>query len=461
MDYKTQYTILKRLLLHYEGENGNNILQDILNDQDVHKLNEVFFEIYTRKIDKNNIIRNLYDLYNLQIFDIGIDYNMDVFSIGKSDWIRTLTLVDLFEKSLLQENSNTESSFKLLNNVVLVKGETSIIDDYEVISQQQRPLSHVNLESVSSTALLERYELLHEFIFLSFTISCYKNFLILDDSDYSGFENLLELNALKLISCLDNEIKYLSGLEELKRKYDGLKDEIQDNVNNLHVNNQEGTQINENMNALLQTRENLESRLSEMIGECERFERQNRELQSRFAVLRTNFKKILSSLPELPETEDLDIIKVKTELQNMKVIELDEHNIELIKGTLEDVWVLLSKQTDLNNEETDKKIRDLNREIDQQRQTIHNFKKSESEHAERKTELELAKKSGMLQNEALKNNILQEYILIKRLEEDYIKKISDLYTKINKIELKKYVSKFIELEETITMMDSEILEKEI
>ncbi|KAF0267367.1 hypothetical protein FOG48_03562 [Hanseniaspora uvarum] len=71
------------------------------------------------------------------------------------------------------------------------------------------------------------------------------------------------------------------------------------------------------------------------------------------------------------------------------------------------------------------------------------------------------KKSGLLQNEALKNSILQEYVLIKTLEEDYIKKISDLYAKINKVDLKKYVSKFIELEETITMMDSEILEKEI
>lgn len=460
MDYKTQYTILKRLLLHYEGANGNNVLQDILNDQDVQKLNDVFFDIYTRKIDKNNTIRNIYDLYNLQIFDIGIDHNVDVYSIGRNDWVRTLTLVDLFEKSLLQENATTESAFKLLNNVVLVKGETSIIHDYEEISQQQRPLSHVNLESVSSTELLERYELLHEFIFLSFTISCYKNFLILDDSDYSGFENLLELNALKLISCLDSEIKYLQGLEDLKRKYDSSKEEIQDNGNNINMN-QEGTQINENMNALLQTRDKLEGRLGDMIGECESFERQNRDLQSRFTVLKTNFKTILSSLPELPETDNMDIQRVQKELQRMKLVDLDEHNIDTIRGGLEDVWVFLSKQADLNTEETDRKIKDLNKEIDQQRQTIQSFKKSESEFAEKRNELELAKKSGMLQNDALKNNILQEYILIKRLEEDYIGKISDLHTKISSIELKRYVPKFIELEETITMMDSEILEKEI
>ena len=178
-------------------------------------------------------------------------------------------------------------------------------------------------------------------------------------------------------------------------------------------------------------------------------------------MLKTNFKKILSSLPELPETDNMDIQRVQTELQRMKLVDLDEHNIDTIRGGLEDVWVFLSKQADLNTEETDRKIKDLNKEIDQQRQTIQSFKKSESEFAEKRNELELAKKSGMLQNGALKNNILQEYILIKRLEEDYIGKISDLHTKINSIELKRYVPKFIELEETITMMDSEILEKEI
>lgn len=191
MDYKTQYTILKRLLLHHTDVNANSILQDILNDQDFNKLNEVFFEIYKKKIDKNNTLKDIYDLYNLHIFDIGIDNNVDVYSIGKNDWVRTLTLVDLFEKSIFQDNPEMESSFKLLNNVVLVKGETSIIQDYEQISQQQQPLSHVDLGNVTTTDLLERYELLHEFIFLSFTISCYKNFLILDDSNYNEFENLL------------------------------------------------------------------------------------------------------------------------------------------------------------------------------------------------------------------------------------------------------------------------------
>lgn len=454
MDYKTQYTILKRLLVHYEGADGSSVLQDILNDQDVEKLNEVFFDIYTRKVDKNNPIRSIYDLYNLQIFDLGIDYSVDVLSIGRNDWVRTLTLVDLFEKSVFQEKTS-ESAFKLLNNVVLVKGETSIINDYEEISQQQRPLSHVNLGSVSSTELLERYELLHEFIFLSFTVSCYKSFLILDDSDYSGFENLLELNALKLISCLDSEIKYLGGLEDLKRKYARLV-ETQDNDMN-----REGSQISENIDALVQTRDKLEDRLSGMLVECEGLEKKTRDLQSRFAVLKANFAKILGSLPELPESEDVDIQRVQAELHRMRLVDLDEHNIDTIRAGLEDVWVLLSKQANMDTGETERKIRDLNREIDQQRQAIQSFKKSESEFAERKNELELARKSGMLQNNALKSNILQEYILIRRLEEDYIRKISDLHTRISSIELKRYVPKFIELEETITMMDSEILEREI
>ncbi|KKA01750.1 hypothetical protein D499_0T00580 [Hanseniaspora uvarum DSM 2768] len=464
MDYKTQYTILKRLLMHYAEANGNSVLQDILNDQDFSKLNEVFFQIYARIIDKNNTLTNIYDLYNLQIFDIGIDNTIDVYSIGKNDWLRTLTLVDLFEKSIFQENAETESTFKLLNNVVLVKGETSIIQDYEQISQKQRPLSHVDLGNINPTELLERYELLHEFIFLSFTLSCYKNFLILDDSNYNEFENLLELNVLKLISCLDSEMKFLSDLEELKKKYNDLKQQynVQETINNDILQNQhDGMNVNNNMNELIQTRDKLEDKLSEILEKTEVFEKQNSDLESRFTILKANFKKILLSLPELPETEDSETTQIQHKLQQLKLVDLEKANVSNIKTTLLEIWSFLSKQNDINLEETDKNIKDLNERIEQQRKTIQSFKKSESEFAEKKNELELMKKSGLLQNEALKNSILQEYVLIKTLEEDYITKISDLYAKINKVDLKKYVSKFIELEETITMMDSEILEKEI
>lgn len=450
--------------MHYAEANGNSVLQDILNDQDFSKLNEVFFQIYARIIDKNNTLTNIYDLYNLQIFDIGIDNTIDVYSIGKNDWVRTLTLVDLFEKSIFQENAETESTFKLLNNVVLVKGETSIIQDYEQISQKQRPLSHVDLGNINPTELLERYELLHEFIFLSFTLSCYKNFLILDDSNYNEFENLLELNVLKLISCLDSEMKFLSDLEELKKKYNDLKQQynVQETINNDILQNQhDGMNVNNNMNELIQTREKLEDKLTEILEKTEVFEKQNSDLESRFTILKANFKKILLSLPELPETEDSETTQIQHKLQQLKLVDLEKANVSTIKTTLLEIWSFLSKQNDINLEETDKNIKDLNERIEQQRKTIQSFKKSESEFAEKKNELELMKKSGLLQNEALKNSILQEYVLIKTLEEDYIKKISDLYAKINKVDLKKYVSKFIELEETITMMDSEILEKEI
>lgn len=450
--------------MHYAEANGNSVLQDILNDQDFSKLNEVFFQIYARIIDKNNTLTNIYDLYNLQIFDIGIDNTIDVYSIGKNDWVRTLTLVDLFEKSIFQENAETESTFKLLNNVVLVKGETSIIQDYEQISQKQRPLSHVDLGNINPTELLERYELLHEFIFLSFTLSCYKNFLILDDSNYNEFENLLELNVLKLISCLDSEMKFLSDLEELKKKYNDLKQQynVQETINNDILQNQhDGMNVNNNMNELIQTRDKLEDKLTEILEKTEVFEKQNSDLESRFTILKANFKKILLSLPELPETEDSETTQIQHKLQQLKLVDLEKANVSTIKTTLLEIWSFLSKQNDINLEETDKNIKDLNERIEQQRKTIQSFKKSESEFAEKKNELELMKKSGLLQNEALKNSILQEYVLIKTLEEDYIKKISDLYAKINKVDLKKYVSKFIELEETITMMDSEILEKEI
>ena len=450
--------------MHYAEANGNSVLQDILNDQDFSKLNEVFFQIYARIIDKNNTLTNIYDLYNLQIFDIGIDNTIDVYSIGKNDWVRTLTLVDLFEKSIFQENAETESTFKLLNNVVLVKGETSIIQDYEQISQKQRPLSHVDLGNINPTELLERYELLHEFIFLSFTLSCYKNFLILDDSNYNEFENLLELNVLKLISCLDSEMKFLSDLEELKKKYNDLKQQynVQETINNDILQNQhDGMNVNNNMNELIQTKDKLEDKLSEILEKTEVFEKQNSDLESRFTILKANFKKILLSLPELPETEDSETTQIQHKLQQLKLVDLEKANVSTIKTTLLEIWSFLSKQNDINLEETDKNIKDLNERIEQQRKTIQSFKKSESEFAEKKNELELMKKSGLLQNEALKNSILQEYVLIKTLEEDYIKKISDLYAKINKVDLKKYVSKFIELEETITMMDSEILEKEI
>lgn len=450
--------------MHYAEANGNSVLQDILNDQDFSKLNEVFFQIYARIIDKNNTLTNIYDLYNLQIFDIGIDNTIDVYSIGKNDWVRTLTLVDLFEKSIFQENAETESTFKLLNNVVLVKGETSIIQDYEQISQKQRPLSHVDLGNINPTELLERYELLHEFIFLSFTLSCYKNFLILDDSNYNEFENLLELNVLKLISCLDSEMKFLSDLEELKKKYNDLKQQynVQETINNDILQNQhDGMNVNNSMNELIQTRDKLEDKLSEILEKTEVFEKQNSDLESRFTILKANFKKILLSLPELPETEDSETTQIQHKLQQLKLVDLEKANVSNIKTTLLEIWSFLSKQNDINLEETDKNIKDLNERIEQQRKTIQSFKKSESEFAEKKNELELMKKSGLLQNEALKNSILQEYVLIKTLEEDYIKKISDLYAKINKVDLKKYVSKFIELEETITMMDSEILEKEI
>lgn len=450
--------------MHYAEANGNSVLQDILNDQDFSKLNEVFFQIYARIIDKNNTLTNIYDLYNLQIFDIGIDNTIDVYSIGKNDWVRTLTLVDLFEKSIFQENAETESTFKLLNNVVLVKGETSIIQDYEQISQKQRPLSHVDLGNINPTELLERYELLHEFIFLSFTLSCYKNFLILDDSNYNEFENLLELNVLKLISCLDSEMKFLSDLEELKKKYNDLKQQynVQETINNDILQNQhDGMNVNNSMNELIQTRDKLEDKLSEILEKTEVFEKQNSDLESRFTILKANFKKILLSLPELPETEDSETTQIQHKLQQLKLVDLEKANVSNIKTTLLEIWSFLSKQNDINLEETDKNIKDLNERIEQQRKTIQSFKKSESEFAEKKNELELMKKSGLLQNEALKNSILQEYVLIKTLEEDYITKISDLYAKINKVDLKKYVSKFIELEETITMMDSEILEKEI
>lgn len=450
--------------MHYAEANGNSVLQDILNDQDFSKLNEVFFQIYARIIDKNNTLTNIYDLYNLQIFDIGIDNTIDVYSIGKNDWVRTLTLVDLFEKSIFQENAETESTFKLLNNVVLVKGETSIIQDYEQISQKQRPLSHVDLGNINPTELLERYELLHEFIFLSFTLSCYKNFLILDDSNYNEFENLLELNVLKLISCLDSEMKFLSDLEELKKKYNDLKQQynVQETINNDILQNQhDGMNVNNNMNELIQTRDKLEDKLTEILEKTEVFEKQNSDLESRFTILKANFKKILLSLPELPETEDSETTQIQHKLQQLKLVDLEKANVSTIKTTLLEIWSFLSKQNDINLEETDKNIKDLNERIEQQRKTIQSFKKSESEFAEKKNELELMKKSGLLQNEALKNSILQEYVLIKTLEEDYITKISDLYAKINKVDLKKYVSKFIELEETITMMDSEILEKEI
>ena len=450
--------------MHYVEANGNSVLQDILNDQDFSKLNEVFFQIYARIIDKNNTLTNIYDLYNLQIFDIGIDNTIDVYRIGKNDWVRTLTLVDLFEKSIFQENAETESTFKLLNNVVLVKGETSIIQDYEQISQKQRPLSHVDLGNINPTELLERYELLHEFIFLSFTLSCYKNFLILDDSNYNEFENLLELNVLKLISCLDSEMKFLSDLEELKKKYNDLKQQynVQETINNDILQNQhDGMNVKNNMNELIQTRDKLEDKLSEILEKTEVFEKQNSDLESRFTILKANFKKILLSLPELPETEDSETTQIQHKLQQLKLVDLEKANVSNIKTTLLEIWSFLSKQNDINLEETDKNIKDLNERIEQQRKTIQSFKKSESEFAEKKNELELMKKSGLLQNEALKNSILQEYVLIKTLEEDYIKKISDLYAKINKVDLKKYVSKFIELEETITMMDSEILEKEI
>lgn len=450
--------------MHYAEANGNSVLQDILNDQDFSKLNEVFFQIYARIIDKNNTLTNIYDLYNLQIFDIGIDNTIDVYSIGKNDWVRTLTLVDLFEKSIFQKNAETESTFKLLNNVVLVKGETSIIQDYEQISQKQRPLSHVDLGNINPTELLERYELLHEFIFLSFTLSCYKNFLILDDSNYNEFENLLELNVLKLISCLDSEMKFLSDLEELKKKYNDLKQQynVQETINNDILQNQhDGMNVNNSMNELIQTRDKLEDKLSEILEKTEVFEKQNSDLESRFTILKANFKKILLSLPELPETEDSETTQIQHKLQQLKLVDLEKANVSTIKTTLLEIWSFLSKQNDINLEETDKNIKDLNERIEQQRKTIQSFKKSESEFAEKKNELELMKKSGLLQNEALKNSILQEYVLIKTLEEDYITKISDLYAKINKVDLKKYVSKFIELEETITMMDSEILEKEI
>ena len=447
MDYKFQYTVIKKLVSFYNTTpaNRSSLVQDILNNKDLNLFNNVFISTFNSKVDPNNTVNSIFDLVDLGIFD-EISYNT-------KDWVNIINLVNFFNDNIFTLCETNDIEYITINNVVMNSKNNDLANDYDSISRSQRILSK------NKNDLIEKYELLHEFIFLSFTISCYKNFLLLDNSNYKEFENLLELNLFKWTSSFNSEVNDIDSLLDLQEQCKKLEQEgLKKNINS-NINNEFGSNGVLNSSDLVVEKNRFINELSNILNEVESKERMQEKLENKFKILLRQYSTIIENLPIIEKGVDED--KLYQLLSNIpRDIKMDTtlDYLKELKLVLTEVSSLLNNNTVAKQDYTTK-INELNSLLANQTNIIKSLKQIQNEKLTKENKQQMIKQSHNLEIDSYKQNILREYKVVQVLEKELISSVAAMYNNILKIDLKKYTPKFEEIENEIRSMDSELNER--
>lgn len=444
MDYKFQYTIIKRLVSFYNTtpSNRSSLVQDILNNKDLELLNDVFISTFNSNIDVNNTVSNIFDFIDLGIFE-GVSYS-------SKDWVNCINLINFFNDKVLSEAEIKDVEYVTINSVVMNSRNNDLVSDYESISKSQKLLSENRSE------LVEKYELVHEFIFLSFTISCYKNFLLLDNVNYKEFENLLELNLFKWTSSFNAELKDLDELLELQDQCRALEGESHNNkitADNVFL----ADGINSKSDLIFEKNSYI-NQLSNLLNEIESKDKRNDKLTTKFHILLGQYKTIIENLPAMRDEDDSKLCQLLSDIPQQISADTTIAQLKDLKMLLSKVSVLLNTDV-FYGQDSDGKIQELNSLLTNQTSIINSLKQLQNEIMTNENKQQLIKQAHNMEIDSYKENILREYELIKILEKEIIKSIVTMHKNILKVDMKKYTFKFEEMENAIKVMDIELNEK--
>ncbi|KAL6926708.1 hypothetical protein ACO0SA_004814 [Hanseniaspora valbyensis] len=447
MDYKFQYTVIKKLVSFYNTTpaNRSSLVQDILNNKDLNLFNNVFISTFNSKVDPNNTVNSIFDLVDLGIFD-EISYNT-------KDWVNIINLVNFFNDNIFTLCETNDIEYITINNVVMNSKNNDLANDYDSISRSQRILSK------NKNDLIEKYELLHEFIFLSFTISCYKNFLLLDNSNYKEFENLLELNLFKWTSSFNSEVNDIDSLLDLQEQCKKLEQEgLKKNINN-NLNNEFGSNGVLNSSDLVVEKNRFINELSNILNEVESKERMQEKLENKFKILLRQYSTIIENLPIIEKGVDEDkLYQLLSNIPHDIKMDTTLDYLKELKLVLTEVSSLLNNNTVAKQDYTTK-INELNSLLANQTNIIKSLKQIQNEKLTKENKQQMIKQSHNLEIDSYKQNILREYKVVQVLEKELISSVAAMYNNILKIDLKKYTPKFEEIENEIRSMDSELNER--
>ncbi|OBA28310.1 hypothetical protein HANVADRAFT_99027 [Hanseniaspora valbyensis NRRL Y-1626] len=447
MDYKFQYTVIKKLVSFYNTTpaNRSSLVQDILNNKDLNLFNNVFISTFNSKVDPNNTVNSIFDLVDLGIFD-GISYNT-------KDWVNIINLVNFFNDNIFTLCEANDIEYITINNVVMNSKNNDLANDYDSISRSQRILSK------NKNDLIEKYELLHEFIFLSFTISCYKNFLLLDNSNYKEFENLLELNLFKWTSSFNSEVNDIDSLLDLQEQCKKLEQEgLKKNINS-NMNNEFGSNGVLNNSDLVVEKNRFINELSNILNEVESKERMQEKLENKFKILLRQYSTIIENLPIIEKGVDEDkLYQLLSNIPHDIKMDTTLDYLKELKLVLTEVSFLLNNNTVAKQDYTTK-INELNNLLANQTNIIKSLKQIQNEKLTKENKQQMIKQSHNLEIDSYKQNILREYKVVQVLEKELISSVAAMYNNILKIDLKKYTPKFEEIENEIRSMDSELNER--
>ncbi|KAL6926178.1 hypothetical protein ACO0SA_003857 [Hanseniaspora valbyensis] len=447
MDYKFQYTVIKKLVSFYNTTpaNRSSLVQDILNNKDLNLFNNVFISTYNSKVDPNNTVNSIFDLVDLGIFD-EISYNT-------KDWVNIINLVNFFNDNIFTLCETNDIEYITINNVVMNSKNNDLANDYDSISRSQRILSK------NKNDLIEKYELLHEFIFLSFTISCYKNFLLLDNANYKEFENLLELNLFKWTSSFNSEVNDIDSLLDLQEQCKKLEQEgLKKNINS-NMNNEFGSNGVLNSSDLVVEKNRFINELSNILNEVESKERMQEKLENKFKILLRQYSTIIENLPIIEKGVDEDkLYQLLSNIPHDIKMDTTLDYLKELKLVLTEVSSLLNNNAVAKQDYTTK-INELNNLLANQTNIIKSLKQIQNEKLTQENKQQMIKQSHNLEIDSYKQNILREYKVVQVLEKELISSVAAMYNNILKIDLKKYTPKFEEIENEIRSMDSELNER--
>ncbi|XBW38576.1 hypothetical protein QEN19_004164 [Hanseniaspora menglaensis] len=464
MDYKQQYAIIKALvsLFNTNPSKHNSLIQDILNNKDSDLLNKIFISTFSALIDPNNTITNLFDIVDLDIFE-GASYTT-------KDWINALSVVDFFIEHVFSKELLKDTDFVVLNNVVM-RSTTSndIPGDYAAISKSLKISSNV-----SKDELIEKYELVHEFIFLSFTISCYKNFLLLDNDIYGEFENLLELSLFKWTSSFNGEIAEIDALLELQEACQRLEhaNEINENDNiikytkHLNINpygsNNFNHSVNNNSTSNKIKEDNLFSQkdaslteLSNILAEIDARNKINDKLIVKHRMLASQYAVIIENLPNITRDDDSELHNLLSALPAEFAVETTLDSLKQLEVSLNHISLILNNGLN-GKQDFGPKIQELNNLLAKQTNIIKSLKQIQNEKVTQESKKQLLKQSHELEIDSYKKNILREYKKIKIFEKELLNNLVVMYKNLLKVDLRKYTGKFEEMEVAVVGMDDEI-----
>lgn len=443
MDYKFQYTIIKKLVSFYNTtpSNRSSLVQDILNNKDLELLNDVFISTFNSNIDANNTVTNIFDFIDLGIFE-GVSYS-------SKDWVNCINLINYFNDKVLSEGEIKDVEYVTINSVVMNSRNNDLIVDYESVSKSQK------LFSENRSELVEKYELVHEFIFLSFTLSCYKNFLLLDNVKYKEFENLLELNLFKWTSSFNAQLKDLDELLDLQEQCRALEDESHNKITADNVFLADG--INSKSDLIFEKNSYI-NELSNLLNDIESKDKRNDKLTNKFRILLGQYKTIIENLPAMRDEDDSKLCQLLVDIPQQISDDTTIDQLKNLKLVLSQVSVLLKADV-FYGQDSDGKIQELNSLLANQTSIINSLKQLQNEISTNENKQQLLKQAHNMEIDSYKENILREYELIKILEKEIIKSIATMYKNILKVDMKKYTFKFEEMENAIKVMDIELNEK--